>query len=129
MKLRSLDEDPKTVTLGEAMLLFNRDIRELDTSISTRLDLLDRKTGRHFSFEGSIAEISLLNLLMKLYGPSIKIETFQSIPPQYVDLRERKTNERAKRQAIAWAISFRNPSDLDPEARDFLKKVRAFTLS
>lgn len=111
MKIRSLDKDPVTTTLGEAMLLINANLEILRTSTPTRLDCHNAKEERYTSFQGSERELQVLSTLHSTIGPMRPLELLRQAPAHFKELRSlRSDNEVSRAQGrITTLLIFRIP--------------------
>src|SRR5262245_14674242 len=128
MKYRSLTEDSIFITLGQAALLVDYNKVKLPSSTPYRLDFKDEKMNTYFSIQGSEKEINFLDTLFKINGPAVTPAILYQAPAQYTELRERRGNQRALRQGIAFMVkhTFPDVEVLDPADRDFKPWVRKF---
>jgi hypothetical protein len=128
MIYRSLHEDQKVITLGEALFLINYRCEKLSSSITTRIDFQVTWEDMFFSLEGNDKEIALVEQMYKLYGPTMSLELLRETPSNYSDLRDNKTNALAQKQAIA-SVLFLNFSKMiwpSPEKSGFKKWVKQY---
>ncbi len=106
MRFRSSDHEFHEITLGVALaLLCNPKFVPLQTSTRWRLNFENREEGGWISIQGIYQETEILCALYLLIGPETPRLIFESIPPEFHDLRARNRNPTAYREGIIHALA------------------------
>jgi hypothetical protein len=106
MKLRSLSQDTREISLGQALRLVAETGLEVLESQSPELIIMRNPvTQEYWSLENDRYQIGILTRVAKLVSGPISIDDLKEIPHEvYPDLRDRKSNKNSRKQAVVFVL-------------------------